>query len=64
MARGADVVCGTCADATRHTKPRGRAMRAHAARRCTQVARRFAQVARKRGRGHVSPRGRPGGATW
>ena len=33
MARGADVVRGTRTDVTRHARPRGRAVRAHAARR-------------------------------
>ena len=33
MARGADVVHGTRADATRHARPRGKAEQAHATRR-------------------------------
>ena len=57
MASEADVARGTRVDATRHARPRGRAARAHAARRC-------AQVARTRGVGHASPRRRSGGATW
>ena len=56
MAHGADVARGTRADTTRHARPRGRAARAHAAgKRRTGGA----QVARTRGRGHASPRGRP-----
>ena len=31
MARGADVACGTCADVTRHARPRGRAAQVHVA---------------------------------
>ena len=50
----------TRADATRHARPHGRATRAHAARKC-------AQVARTRVRGHadarVAPRGR-GARIW
>ena len=57
MARGADVTRGTRADAMRHARPRGRAARAHA-------ELKWRHVARTRGRGHASPRGRPGGATW
>ena len=55
--RGGHVERGTRADVTRHARPRGRAARAHAACRCTQVA-------RTGGVGHASPRRRPGGATW
>ena len=48
---------GTRADATRHARPRGIAARAHMARKC-------AQCAQTRGRGHASPRERSAGATW
>ena len=56
MARGADVAHGTRADATRHTRPRDRAERAH-------VELRWCHVVRMRGRGQASPHERPGGAT-
>ena len=51
MARGADVVRGTCTDATSHARPCGRAVRAHEAelREPTLRAGR-AHVARTRGR--------------
>ena len=51
------MACGTHADAMRQSRPRGRAARAHAALKKREVA-------RTRGRGHASPRGRPGGTTW
>ena len=41
MARGADVARGTRADATHHARPRGRAARAHAARRWRAGAHRW-----------------------
>ena len=57
MARGADMVRGTHAHATRHARPHGRAARAH-----TKL--RWRHVARTRGRGHASPRGRLHGTMW
>ena len=54
---GADMARGTCVDATRHARPRGRAAQAHAAHKwCTGGA-----VAWQ---GYTSPRGRPSGTTW
>ena len=76
MARGADVARGTYTDTTRHARPRGRAARAHAARRWHAGAhrrrRRMAGATQvhadawvaPHGRGHASPRGCLGGATW
>ena len=54
IAREADVARGTCADATRHARPRGRAARAHTG---------------PRWRGHMAGATRVhagawGGATW
>ena len=54
MARKAHVVRGTGLDATRHARPRGRAVQVHAPPRW-----RVASV--DAWQGHTGPRGRPGG---
>ena len=52
--RGIGVARKTRPDATRHARPCGRAGRAH-------ETLRWRKVAQACGRGHTSPRGRPGG---
>ena len=57
MASGADLACGTRADATRHTRPRGRVAQVDA-------AQRWLTGGANTWQGYTSPRGCPGGTTW
>ena len=55
MASSADVALKSCAAATQHARPRGRAARG------PRGEPRWPEPMRTRGRGHASPRGRPRG---
>ena len=52
MAWGANVACGTRADATRNARPRGRAARG------PHWVPRWPELTQTRGKGHASPCGR------